>query len=180
MRLSRREGMLIGVCVLVLAFIGMPTLKQLQGMTGGKSLEEMAREVARTKTENVRLESQVRSLRGQVGALTWPGPPDQLAPVLLKELHATAAQAGVSLAGFRPGKLVAVASGSKLPITLQIQAPFPRAVAFVEQLRAAQQRVALERMQIASTDMNTDVVGLDLRLAVYSTTPPPAPRAKRK
>lgn len=168
MRISRREVILIAVCVVVVASIGVPSWKQLGSVGGGRSAEDLARTRDRALAESVRLKREMASFEREVKEMTWAAPPDQLPPVLLKELHSVASRAGVTLAGFRPGRVVAVAYGGKLPVTVQIRAPFPKAAAFLERLRAEQGRVALERLRFAATDAGSDVVSLELRLAVYT------------
>ncbi|NLC55438.1 MAG: hypothetical protein GX774_01195 [Armatimonadetes bacterium] len=171
MRISRREGILIGVCLLVVAFIGMPSLKQLGGNGSGQNAQELRRLRDRAQAESTRLRQEVLALSREAKAMTWSAKPEELPPLLLKELHGVASAAKVTVATFRPGRPVTVTSGGKLPVTIQVRAPFPRAMDFLERLRTSQPRVALERMRFAATDAGSDIVSLELRLAVYTTAP---------
>lgn len=185
MKVSKREQILIAVCVLVVAVIGLPTLQQLRPTVARGSVAELSRQAERSRQESAALRGEIERLEKEVASLTWSESPESLPPLLLKTLHGTAREAGVSLGSFRPGRLQAAASGSKLPVTVQVKASFPKAARFLERLQADQKRIALERVQIAATDAATDVVAMEIRLAVYCAAPAepakkPAAAAKPK
>lgn len=159
---------MLAVCALIVLFIGVPSIKQWIPQDGGNSVQALLRKKEAADQKSVRLNAENAQLAQEIHTQTWAQAPDQLPPVLLKALNATAVQAGVRLAGFRPGRVTSLSSGSKLPITVQITAPYPQAMAFLDRLRATQKRVALERMQIASMDADSDRVNMELRLATYS------------
>ncbi|MDH7571816.1 MAG: type 4a pilus biogenesis protein PilO [Armatimonadota bacterium] len=169
MKISRREQLLIAAAVLVVAVIGLPSLKEL-GL-GGRSdaPADLASKMTRARQATVKLRAEIAALERDVRQLTWSEPTDDLPPLILKDLHTTARQAGVTLASFRPGRVQAVPSGTRLPIMVQVRAPFPKVMAFLSRLQATNRRIALERLQIAATDTSTDTVSLEVRLAVYST-----------
>ncbi|HOJ23060.1 MAG TPA: hypothetical protein PLU39_00080 [Armatimonadota bacterium] len=171
MKLSRREIAMVALCVVVVAFIGVPSLKQMQPVES-RTPEALAADAGRVRARCAALEQEIASLEKEVRSLSWSEEPSRLPTRILTELDLVAEKAGVTLATLRPGRPVAVASGSKLPFTVQVRAPFPKAIRFLRRLQQTQDRVALERLQVVSTDASTDIVSLELRLAVYSSVPP--------
>lgn len=171
MKLSRREMGMVALCVLVVASIGVPSLKQVKSIDS-RTPEALAADAERVRARCAALEQEIAGLEKDVRSLSWSEEPSRLPTRILTELDLVAEKAGVTLATLRPGRPMAVASGSKLPFTVQVRAPFPKAVQFLRRLQQTQDRVALERLQVVSTDASTDVVSLELRLAVYSSVPP--------
>jgi len=173
MKLSRREAVMVAACVLVVAFIGVPSLREIQRMGGhGRTAADLSADAARARTRGAALEKEIAGLDQEVRALTWPDAPSRLPSRILVELDGLAAKAGVTMGTLRPGRAAAAPCGSKLPFLVQIRAPFPRVAAFLRALKASQPRVALERLQVVATDANTNEVSLELRLAVFSSRPP--------
>lgn len=172
MRLSRREIVMVGACVVVVAVIGVPSLKQIRSLGGGRSVQELTVDAEQARARCVALEREIAGLETEVRSLTWAEEPSKLPTRILTELDGIAERAGVTLGTLRPGRPMAVANGSKLPFMVQVRAPFPKAARFLRLLGASQERVALERLQVVSTDASTDVVSLEMRLAVYSRVPP--------
>lgn len=171
MSFSKRERNLVALCVIVVLFIGIPSVKQIH-LGGGKSnIVALGSSLNRSRQEIARLRKEIARLEEEVRQFTWRESPEALPPLLLKALHRTAAEAGVSLTSFRPGRLQQVPTGSKMPITVQVRAPFPKAAAFLERLQDTQRRVALERVQVASTEASSDIVVMELRLSVYTSQP---------
>lgn len=163
---------MVGACLLVVALVGVPSLKQIRSLGEGRSVEDLTADARQAQTRCAALEREIAGLEMEVRSLTWAEEPSRLPSRILTELDAIADRAGVTLATLRPGRPMAVANGSKLPFMVQVRAPFPKAARFLRHLGASQERVALERLQVVSTDASTDVVSLELRLAVYSSVPP--------
>lgn len=169
MKISAREGVLLALCVVVVAVIGVPSAQQILRMAKSpKSPAQLRKESEIARREAARLRREIADLDQQVQTLTWVQAPEQLPPVLLTELHRLANKAGVTIGSFRPSRIVASPAGRKLPILVKITAPFPKAAAFLEALRSGDPRIGIERMQIAATDAASNVVNMELRLAVYS------------
>ncbi|MBI3947529.1 MAG: type 4a pilus biogenesis protein PilO [Armatimonadetes bacterium] len=168
MKTSMRERKLVALCVVVVAFIGVPSVRQIRVGSGGADIADLGSTLNRSRQAATRLRKEIAVLDADARRLTWREDPEALPPALLKALDAAASGAGVTLTSFRPGRVQTVPGGSKLPITVQVRAPFPKAAGFLQRLQDTQERVALERVQIAATEAGTDVVAMELRLAVYS------------
>ena len=127
MKLSRREIAMVALCVVV-AFIG--ALAEADAARRKSHSRGARRGCWRVRARCAALEQEIASLEKEVRSLSWSEEPSRLPTRILTELDLVAEKAGVTLATLRPGRPVAVASGSKLPFTGRCGRPFQKRSGF--------------------------------------------------
>jgi hypothetical protein len=168
-RHSRREQVMIGLCVLIALFIGGPMLWQIV-MPGGPSGVESQRRLEAAKSARKANAAALGKLEAAMERLAARLPPAALAAGAAAELDQRAGAVGIRLREVKPLAPKLVEGATVVPLQLTFSAPFPQAARFLTRLRAEPGRLAVDRAVIAATTTDSDLVSVNLRVEVFSLT----------
>jgi len=172
MKVSRREQVLLLVCVLVVAVIGVPAL--LGGNTAvvvkGNGLSKQSIDQRRAEAERTirRAKETIATQQPIVSKMGWTEDPDSLTPILVQKLEALARRTGLTLTNYKHLKPKALDAVTQVPLEMQFTAPFPTAVRFLYELQKPETKVSIDMVRISSADTESDTVDVDVRISAYS------------
>jgi len=194
---KRREQVLLGVCVVIVA--GSLWYVLSPSGSGGKSnLLPLDQAVTKTRTSrsNVRkLIDEQSATEPRVKARAYNKPADQLVPVVVGNLQTAAERAGIHLREVRPlrpklvtdesdPKAVAVGKtsrntrtgnvthevlGARVPVEVRFRAPFqPNVVRFLYDLENPSGRMVIDKISITSADARFRTVEVSAQITVFT------------
>ena len=195
--MKRREQVLVGACVIVVA--GSLWFALTPNVSGGKT-NLVSLETAESKTKAS--QSNVRKLRDEqmaveptVNARAYTKPADQLVPIVVGDLQRAAERSGIHLREVRPlrakpvtdesdPKVVAKAAtsrtarsgstthellGARVPVEVRFRAQFqPNVVHFLYDLENPAGRMVLDKISITSADARFKTVEVSAQVTVFT------------
>lgn len=160
-------------CLLVKLFVSPPTV---EGMVK-----------KRERTERT-IEKEIAAHRAAAAAAApvvaprlWKGDSETITASVLAQLTHEANARQLKLGAFRPQRAVALEAVAEVPFSVQVSGPYPAVLAFASTLDAANSRLVLRSLQVASSDPASDAVTATLGVSAYgAVTLAPAPTGKEK
>lgn len=168
---------ILAATLIYMLLVPKPSVARLeQGHTRGR--RQILREIADTK-------KQVAQAQAAVGPRLWTGDADTVSSAVLALLTQQTRHDALKLGAFRPQRPLALDGVTELPFSVQVSGPYPKVQAVMASLDAAQSRVVLRAVQVASSAEATDAVTATLGLSAYlasdsSVTPPPPVAVTKK
>lgn len=166
-RFSRREQILVGVCLVVVLFLGAPLLWDAMPH-GVPPAATSARRLRTAREQRAAHTAMLARLETNLTQVAARKPPPALAAAAVAALDQRARQAGIRLREAKPLPARAVEGATAVPLQLSFAAPFPRAARFLAGLRAQPDGLSVDRVVIAANTSDTDQVAVNLRVIVFS------------
>jgi Pilus assembly protein, PilO len=133
------------------------------GMTKGK---ERSRQQILVETEKIRARGK-EAAQANLPRL-WEGDPDRIAALVLATLTQSAAQHQIKINAFRPQRVQQQGEMNALPFTLQAIGTAKNVRDFVATLDGPSSKLALQNLQLASTDASSSTVNASLSFTAYA------------
>jgi hypothetical protein len=166
-RLSRREQILTGLCLLVVLFVGAPAIWDALAQRG-PSPAESKRRLSAAKEERAAHAAVLAKLEHSLQRLAERRPPSSLSARAVADLDRRARKAGIHLREVKPLPPRPLEGATAVPLQVTFAAPFPRAARFLAELRADPGGLAVDRAVIAASTANSDQVTVNLRVMLFS------------
>jgi Tfp pilus assembly protein PilO len=166
-RFSRREQILIGLCAVVALTIGAPALWDALVNRGPSAAQSQAR-LSAARRERQTHAAVLARLEQQVEQVADRRPPAALPAQVMTRLDRRARAEGIQLREVRPLPPRPLDGVTGVPLQLSFTAPFPQAARFLARLRADPDGLAVERVVIAATTSDRDLVSVQARLSAFS------------
>jgi len=194
---KRREQVLVGACVIIVAGSLWYVLSPSGG--GGKTnlipLEQARAKTAASKVNVRKLTDEQVATEPSVRARAYNKPADQLVPVVVGNLQTAAERAGIHLREVRPlrAKLVTDESdpkaapqtqtkrtgrsgnvthevlGARVPVEVRFRAPFqPNVVRFLYDVENPSGRMVIDKISITSADARFRTVEVSAQISVFT------------
>ena len=167
--LSLREKVLVGLCLVVLAAVGMVQLTGGGRAGGGGDLPALAKERAR-------LAQRVKSLEQEVARLSTSR--QQAVPEALRVMDRATRKAGATLQMARPLRDSVQGDLVRHAVEFGVTGRFPQVIGVLESLANEKTTMMVERVEISAADAASDQVQAQVRLAGYE--PGPQSGSKRR
>jgi Tfp pilus assembly protein PilO len=103
----------------------------------------------------------------KVVARTWSGGAEQVGPGALQSMNALAAKHRVKLSGFRPERSSQVSGLDFLPYSVTATGAYLDLVNFVRAIENPDTKLAVDSLQIASSEANSDQVIATIGITAY-------------
>jgi Tfp pilus assembly protein PilO len=152
--------MLIGALILML----MPKPTPFDAKTWNRSM-------LKARTVEVTAESANKNVLDQIAGQTWGGSTDQIAPSALAFVTQVAAKHNVQLESFRPQRVVNTGDVTQMGYLINVSGGFPDVSAFEKDIEDPSSRLAIETVQLGSSDESTDNVAGTVGVEAYVLTP---------
>jgi Tfp pilus assembly protein PilO len=166
-RLSRREQIMIGLCAVVALGIGGPALWDALARRGPSAAQSKARLHAAQRERQAHAVVLAR-LERQVEQVADRRSPAALPAQVMTRLDRRARAEGIQLREVRPLPSRPLDGVTEVPLQLSFTAPFPQAAHFLARLRSDPDGLAVERVVIAATASDRDLVSVQARLSAFS------------
>jgi hypothetical protein len=174
MRISRREKIMIVVCMAFLVAVVFWSLTSSGKAGAGRNL--VPYEEAVTKTEVAlktakKMEEDQKQLRHQLGKTAFDLPAEELTPRMIRDLQTLAAKANVHLREIKPLRARAIASGSgtRLPMEVRFRASFqPDVVRFLYYVEDPATKMVVEKVNMTSADIKQKEIDVTAQITEFT------------
>jgi Tfp pilus assembly protein PilO len=102
---------------------------------------------------------------------TWLGTGNEIGPTAYQNLNKIASGLNVKIESFRSGRLIDAGDVSQIPYVLIADGSFVSVVQFVHQIETTPTKLAVETLQIGSSDESSDQVTATIGLEAYVINP---------
>jgi hypothetical protein len=174
MQISRREKILIVVCVAFLAGVVFWILSSSGKAGAGRNLVPYEEAVAKTqvalKTAK-KMDEDQKEIDRHLGKSAFDLPAEELTPHMIRDLQTLAAKANVHLREIKPMRARAVASGSgtRLPMEVRFRAPFqPDVVRFLYYVENPATRMVVEKVNMTSADIKQKDIDVSAQITIFT------------
>jgi hypothetical protein len=173
--LSKSERLLIGLCLVVVVVAVWLQMTHTQSAGTQRTLLPVAE--AQRKTEVAtrtirRLRTQRGDLQKQITQMAYTEPPDQLVPLVIRDLQKIADQAGVHIHEVKPAlrpKAIANGQGTSVSLEVDFRAPFqPNVIRFLYYVEDPTSKRTIDKLQVMSTDQQFRTVDVTARITVFT------------
>ncbi len=106
----------------------------------------------------------------------WAVPPTDIGPSALSDVTRLAKADGVTLLAFRPQKQSEFKGMTVLPFVISVQGKFDKIAKFERDLETAARKLAVNLVQIASSDSASDEVNGTIGITAFCQNPPAHPK----
>lgn len=103
----------------------------------------------------------------KVVGLTWKGGAEQVGPGALQSMNALATKYRVKLSGFRPSRTAQASGLDLLPFSVTATGSYPDLLNFVKAIENPDNKLAVDSLQIASSEANSDQVIATVGITAY-------------
>lgn len=163
-------GVAIGALALIAAFdLLMPEPKVQM------SPQKTAIERNKLMVGNALTEKELAGLTKQTNNLIWLSNAERIGSVSLNKVTSLAAARGLKLLAFRPQRSVQEEDLIRLPYTISIEGPYVGIVGFLKGLESPANKLAMNMVQIASADPNSDRVSATVGVIAFQKIPEAKP-----
>ena len=195
--MKRREQVLVGFCVVVVAASVWFALAPASSGTKANlvSLNEARRKTLESRNNAKKLQADKLAIEPQVKARAYDKPADQVVPIIVGNLQSAADRAGIHLREVRPlrskivtdemdPKVVAKTTsgrsarasstthevlGARVPIEVRFKAPFqPNVMRFLYDLENPAGRMVVDKISITSADAKFRTVEVSAQITVFT------------
>jgi len=171
-RFSRREQILIGLCVVCALALGLPALRD--ALASGVSPARARAALRAARTERATHAAMLVRLERELGRVAERRPAAALPARVMSRLDQRARADGITLREVRPLPERPLEGATGVPMQFSFTAPFPRAARFLTRLRTQPEGMAVERVVIAATASDSNLVSVQARVMAFSAAPPAA------
>jgi hypothetical protein len=166
-RVSRREQILLGACILALLWVGLPLLWDWFG-GGAPSAAVSAERLRAARQQRATEAAELARLERQMHRVAHSLPVAALPAQMMAALDHRARADGIALREVRPQLAQPLDGITGVPLQVTFSAPFPRAARFLTHLRVAPDGLAVDRVVIAAGTTDTDQVTVQARVMAFS------------
>jgi hypothetical protein len=125
--------------------------------------------VALAALKKLKLESE--GYQPQIAAMSYDVAPDELVPLMVRELQQIAAKSGVHLREYKPVRphLLTSGMGSSVPLEVHFLAPFqPNTMKFLYQVEDPNGKLVVDKLDITSADPRRKTVEVSVTVTGYT------------
>ncbi len=154
--------------VTLLAYLLLPKASS-KGLVSKKQKAVFQIELANQKSKE-----SLAAATTQIVAQTWTGSAQQIGPIALTKIGALAQAHHLKLNGFRPQRADNAGDLTLQPFLINIAGTFPDLIGFTKEIEAKGSRLAINMIQVASADSNTDAITASVGVMAYTAPQKPA------
>ena len=95
---------------------------------------------------------------------TWPGRPEDVGPITLKQVNSLLQSRHLKLVGFHAQKAIEQPNITLIPFVVSVDGGFPNVMAFTRDLEQSGTKLVVNLFQISNADQSTDTVTASIRI----------------
>lgn len=128
-----------------------------------------AEESARNKILHVTsaIKSDINNERRSMASSTWPGHPEDIGPIALKQVNALLQNRHLKLVGFHAQKVIEQPNITLIPFVVSVDGGFPNVMAFTRDLEKSGTKLVVNLFQLSNADQSTDKVTASIGITAY-------------
>ena len=172
--MNQREKALIGIAVAVTVVIGGTMLADSLGAAGStdRKIRQLQTDRRDKETAAKRLVENVKRMEPQVDALAWDVTPDQLRQEIVRRVLSVSQTAGVTVVNYRPLKPRPLDVLTEVSVDYNLTGTLPNLVKMLYPLQQPNSRLSVDRIRIAATNTESDVLNVALTVSGYTSRVP--------
>ena len=153
-------GMLAGIALVL--FLPKPSLASIQA--------NQKRQEADIQVRAAQARKDFDAAETKVKKRVWSGGAEEVGPGALKAMNGLAAKYRVKLSGFRPERTTQTAGLDLLPYSVTATGAYLDVLTFAKAIESPDNKLAVDSLQIASSEANSDQVIAMIGLTAYRVT----------
>ncbi len=103
---------------------------------------------------------------------TWPGTPESVGPVALKQVNGLLQNRHLKLVGFHSQKSIEQPNITLIPFVVSVEGGFTSVMAFTKDLEKSGTKLVVNLLQVANADQTTDKVTASIGITAYQLPQP--------
>jgi hypothetical protein len=151
-----------GACKLFLPPPALPTLKEDSAARGKIVKSTLAMKKALT------------TVQADLGKETWPGNPEDVGPIALKQINTLIGAHHLKLVGFHSQKPIEQPNMTLVPFIVSVDGTFPSVMALTKDIEQADTKLVVNLFQVSNADQSSDKVTASIGITAYQLPQPPA------
>jgi Tfp pilus assembly protein PilO len=177
--LKQREKILIGLALAVALVFGTPMVMSAFGSSESTEQAVAKLQAQRREKERAaeRLGKQTEEVRPQVERMAWNVPPEGLRQEIVRKVSNLAQASNVTLVSTRPLKPRSLDVLTEVTVELHVTATLPNLVRFLFPLQQPGSRLTVDRLRLAATNTETDLLDVDMNVSGYTLQVPAEPKS---
>jgi len=130
--------------------------------------------VSRIKKSTEAMTTAIEKAKSDLSAETWPGSPEDIGPVVLKQVNTLLQSRHLKLAGFHAEKTIEQPNLTLIPFVISVDGGFNSVMAFTKDLEKPGTKLAVNLFQVSNADQTTDRVTASIGITTYQLPAVPA------
>ena len=118
------------------------------------------------------IKSKITVVTKELTAQTWPGQPEEIRPVALKQVNGLLQNHHLKLVGFHSQKPIEQPNITLVPFIVSVDGGFLNVMAFAKDLERSGTKFAVNLFQVSSADQGSDKVTASIGLTAYQLPKP--------
>lgn len=131
------------------------------------------KEETKLQTEAKKTKAEAEEMKAIVTANRWSQKSDEIQPIALEKLTKIAKDKKINVISFRPQKVTESSSLRQLVFTLNIEGGFLAVANMISEIEQPNSKMAVNQVQFASKEGESDAVNATLSLVTYLDKPKP-------
>jgi hypothetical protein len=158
------------IAVLVIAGAFMKLMPAPQAPTARQNSDARKKIMNSTKA----IKDKIDKERASLAVNTWPGKPEDVGPIALKQINALLQNRHLKLVGFHAQKAIEQPNITLIPFVVSVDGGFPNVMAFTRDLEQSGTKLVVNLFQLSNADQSTDKVTASIGITAYQLPPAPA------
>jgi len=118
------------------------------------------------------IKDKIASVSQELSAKTWPGLPEEIGPVALKQVNGLLQNHHLKLVGFHSQKPIEQPNVTLVPFIVSVDGGFLNVMAFTRDLERSGTKLAVNLFQVSSADQGSDKVTASIGITTYQLPKP--------
>lgn len=167
--IDRNFGSKALIVIAILALVGGIAMYVWPKSSGILTEQEKAKQIDKVKSEIATEEGVLKSRRGQIASLTWKQKTEEIGPAALANISKLVRAHGLKLVTFRPQKIEEQKDLFRIPFLMALEGSYSDVLSFTKELEKPGSKLAVNMVQLNSSDGVTDQVNATINVIAYST-----------
>jgi Tfp pilus assembly protein PilO len=159
-------GLLLSILIVVVAIV-IKLMPMPVDTSGKQALKDYRSSALNEETD----EKNSKAILAQISNQIWGGPAGQIGPSALTLVTKIAGNHNIQLESFRPQRAIDSGDVTQYGYLINVSGPYQDVMAFEKDIEQPSTRLAVETIQIGSTDETTDNVAGTIGVEAYALTP---------
>jgi hypothetical protein len=113
------------------------------------------------------MKKQIDSERKDLSAKTWEGTPEQVGPVVLKQVNSYLESRHLKLVGFHAEKAMEMPNITLIPFVMSVDGAFTNVMAFMKSIEKPETKLVVNLFQVSNSNQSDDKVTASIGLTAY-------------
>ena len=128
--------------------------------------------VNRIRATTSAMHKQIDSERKEFSSKTWEGTPEEVGPVVLKQVNTYLQSRHLKLVGFHAEKAMEMPNITLIPFVMSVDGAFTNVMAFMKSIEKPETKLVVNLFQVSNSNQSDDKVTASIGLTAYQLPQP--------